>query len=719
MKTQLQTIVAVLTGLASAGSTVADDLPRTRSDFFEAKIRPVLVEHCYECHSGASDPLQGGLRVDTADGLRRGGDSGAAIVAGAPQDSVLLSALRYESFEMPPAGRLPERVIHDFEVWVRDGAVDPRRDDSESSETAADPADPDAGRAFWAFQVPQRSPWLEARGQQSGERVTGSERIDALVERRLAEAGLSPNAAADARTLLRRLTFDLTGLPPDPQDVAAFSVEDSPAAFRRHVDRLLSSPAYGERWARLWLDVARYAEDQAHIVGNNKSLFYPNAWKYRDWVIRALNDDLPYDAFIRLQLAADQIVPDDDEAQAALGFLGLGPKYYRRGDPEVMADEWEDRVDVVSRGLLGLTVACARCHDHKYDPIGTEDYYGLAGVFASTEMYNKPLHVDVARDKKGQAKDPADALHVIRDGDVTDLAVMIRGNVDQRGEVVPRGLPAVLLPPPRREFHDGSGRRELADAIANPRNPLTARVIVNRVWQEYFGRGLVATPSNFGRLGERPTHPELLDDLAVRFMDAGWSLKWLHREIVLSRTWQRSSARSPEAEALDPANRMLWRMPRRRLSIEAWRDAVLTAAGVLNEDVGGESIPPGDVAQTRRTVYASVSRMDLDPLLARFDFPDPNVHAARRTETNTPLQKLFLLNSPFMLQMSDHLAERAAGSGTASGVRIRSLFELALQRPPAADELQAAEAYLTEHPQRGLRQLAQTLLVSNEFWYLD
>jgi mono/diheme cytochrome c family protein len=713
--------VGITVAVLSCDAVTADDAKTEAQaaavEFFEAKIRPVLVKHCYKCHSADSQPLQANLRLDSAPGIKAGGDSGSVIVAGQPEDSLLISALRYESSEMPPMGQLSDNVIRDFENWIAAGAVDPRNDAQPAN--AVQEIDIEAGRTFWAFQPPQASAFLDAQERELNVTVPDDQRIDLLIERRLADADIEANVPADRRTLLRRLSYDLTGLPPSHDQVETFIADESPDALERRVNELLASPAYGERWARLWLDVARYAEDQAHIVGKNRSLCYPNAWKYRDWVIHSLNADMAYDDFIRMQLAADLIAPDDSDSHVALGFVGLGPKYYRRGDAAVMAEEWEDRVDVISRGLQGLTIACARCHDHKYDPIRTEDYYGLAGVFASTEMFNRPLNDKVDTDKKGAAKKPEDSLHIIRDATVHDLAVMIRGDVNQKGDVVPRGFPAVMCDGSRQEFHDGAGRMELAESIASPANPLTARVIINRVWQQYFGAGLVATPSNFGQLGERPSHPELLDDLAVRFMENGWSLKWLHRQIVLSSAYQRSSKNQSDSYAADPANRLLWRMPRRRLSIEAWRDSVLTAAGVLTHAIGGKSTSPGDVNDTRRTVYAEVSRLELSPLLARFDFPDPNAHSARRSETNTPLQKLFLLNSPFMIQMAKSVADRGQLAEETPSGRIQFVFQTTLQRDADEEELRKAELFLNTHPDEGLPQLAQALLVANEFWFLD
>ena len=702
----MRTAFLIICVLFSVPAAIGDE---TRLEFFEKKIRPVLVDHCYSCHAAESESLKGGLLLDTAAGSLHGGESGPAVVPGNPEDSLLVIALKYESFEMPPAGRLPNNVIADFEKWIRDGAVDPRTKAS-TGPNETESIDIEAGRNFWAFQVPKLSSSVPVG-------LADSRRIDFLVQRRLQKEGVSENEKADRRTLIRRVYFDLTGLPPTPEQVRAFVADESESAYSDVVEELLSSGTYGQRWARMWLDLARYAEDQAHIVGRNKSLFYPNAYLYRDWVINALNDDVPYDDFIRLQLAADLLKPVDQNQLAALGFVGLGPKYYRRNDPEVMAEEWEDRVDLVSRGLQGLTVACARCHDHKYDPVRTEDYYALAGVFASTDMHNQPLP-SVKDPKSKDAKNPDNTMHVIRDGKVRDLKVMIRGKHDNLGDTVKRGFIEVVLPEPRRSFTSGSGRLELADAILDEKNPLTARVIVNRVWKEYFGRGIVGTPSNFGQLGDRPTHPELLDDLAVRFMENGWSLKWLHRQIVLSDSYQRSSDVSAAAMSVDPENKLLWRVSRRRLSIESWRDAVLLAAGSLDAKAGGKSIRPDDPEATRRTVYSAVSRFDLNPMLARFDFPDPNAHSAARSSTSTPLQKLFLLNSQFVLKSAAVLAERVIEETESVEEQVERLFQLTCQRSPSSEEIEAAVQLVT-NSDSGLQQIAQSIIASNEFWYLD
>ena len=712
---------AVIVFCSAMSSVFADE----GTEFFEKKIRPVLVERCYKCHSDQPGGVKGGLRLDSRELARKGGDSGAAVVPGNLDASLLWSAIRYEGLEMPPDGKLTDDTIADFETWIKMGAPDPR----EGGPTVATPAPTDwnAARQFWSFQPPSRHP-LPAVSMSAVSMSTVPndswirQPIDAFILAKLVGAGLEPNGAADRRTLIRRVSFDLTGLPPAAEDVAGFVHDEHPLAYERLVDRLLSSPQYGERWARLWLDIARYAEDQAHIVGNDRSLCYPNAYLYRDWVVAAFNQDMAYDEFVKRQLAADLVSPDDKASHAALGFLGLGPKYYRRNAPEVMADEWEDRVDIVSRGLLGLTVACARCHDHKFDPIPTHDYYALAGVFASTEMFNRPLDDKAELGKNGQAKEVQHAMHIVRDIDVQNLPVHIRGDVKNKGPVVNRRFLQVLSTADAAPFQRGSGRLDLADAIIDRGNPLTARVIVNRIWAQFFGRPLVATPSNFGSLGEKPSHPELLDDLAVRFMDGGWSLKELQRELVLSATYRQSTDSDPRRQGVDPANVLLWRMNRRRLSIEAWRDAVLSIAGQLDLRMGGPSIDPENPAQGRRTVYSEVSRLKLSPLLALFDFPDPNAHSERRSETTTPLQKLFVLNSQFMVRQAESLATRIASISSDDTARITAGYSAVFSRAPTADELRMAHEFLTscgEGDSTRWVQFAQVLLASNELFMID
>src|SRR6266542_3807960 len=537
-------------------------------------------------------------------------------------------------------------------------------------------ADWNKERDFWSF----RPPTAQARPVVRNTRWP-SQPLDYFILARLEQTNLSPSPEADPRTLVRRVTFDLTGLPPTPEEVQAFLKDKRPDAYLRLAERLLASPWFGERLASLWLPLARYAEDQAHQVGSDTTMFYPHAYRYREWVINAFNRDLPYDQFIRLQLAADK-TDGDSENLVALGFLGLGPKYYNRNRVEVQADEWEDRVDTVSRSMLGLTVACARCHDHKFDPITTSDYYALAGVFASTKMVNKTPEGKIVEGKVSADKMPPDTFHVVEDGEAQNLNVFIRGNVERKGPVVERRLLSLLSEGEPEPFKDGSGRRELAEAIASRSNPLTARVMVNRLWGLYFGRPLVQTPSNFGHSGMLPTHPELLDDLAVRFMDNGWSVKTLVREIVLSSTYRQSSKAASGQASADTANELLGRMNLRRLSIEQWRDAILFVSGELAwED--GKSLELDDPANHRRTLYARISRLKLNDLLMQFDYPDANVHAERRAVSTSATQKLFLLNSPFMMARAKALAERLTTDRKEDDARrIRRAYRLLLGRVP-------------------------------------
>ncbi len=543
-----------------------------------------------------------------------------------------------------------------------------------------------------------------------------------------------PSSMADRATLARRLSFDLIGLPAEFEDVAHILADSSPQAIENFIEQLLASPAFGENWARMWLDLARYGEDQAHIVGNDRSLCYPNAYKYRDWVVEAFNGDLPYDRFVTQQVAAD-LVPADAPDLRPLGFLGLGPKYYNRGSQEVMADEWEDRVDVVTRGILGLTVACARCHDHKYDPIPTDDYYALAGIFASTAMYNMPVKADAEKKDNGDAKNPEEALHIVRDSQSKDLNVLIRGDVKRKGDIAPRQFLRSIEPESSPwPVGNSSGRSELAAAIVDPRNPLTARVFVNRVWGRMFGQFLVSTPSNFGRLGATPSHPALLDDLAYRFIASGWSMKWLVREIATSATYQQSSSMGEQPASTDPENVWLSRMNRKRLTVEAWRDSILAAAGRLDRQIGGPSIDPQNPNITRRTLYSEVSRLEVNKMLSLFDFPDPNAHAERRVRTTTSLQKLFVLNSPFMVAQSQFFSNRIKGESSVAAVDnarefIACAIEQAFSRSATQEELTIFTNYLesatsntTDEPGKLAdvwTQLAHVLLASNELAYVD
>jgi cytochrome c553 len=744
--------------------------------FFEKKIRPVLVAHCYSCHSTeaqSAKKLKGGLLLDSKATLLKGGDSGPAIVAGKPDDSLLIKGLRHtDELRMPPKGKLPATIVADFETWIKMGAPDPR--DSKASSTGRE-INMTEGRKFWAFQPPRKHlpPQVKDASWPKGD-------IDRFILAGLEAKGLRPVRPATKRELIRRATFDLIGLPPTPEEVEAFLQDESAEAFARVVERLLRSPHHGERWARYWLDVARFAEDQAHTFAVTP---FTQAFRYRDWVIKALNDDMPYDRFVKLQLAGDLMpdAPSDPfEKVAGLGFLGLGVSYYKNtAAAQAIADELDDRIDTLTRGFLGLTVACARCHDHKFDPIPTRDYYSLAGIYNSSDLktqmvappaeierYNQAQQRMKSKDdqikkwlaemakKKGKKNIPKEQegkllsseemkelaqmraeletvrksvppkppeVHVIAGGGKA-MRVYIRGNPAQQGEPAPKGFLQVLSA--KTETSKDFGRLELANAIASKDNPLTARVIVNRVWQHHFGRGLVGTPSNFGQLGERPTHPELLDWLAVRFVENGWSLKKLHRDILLSATYQLSSSGDARNAEVDGDNRLLWRMNRHRLDVEAMRDSLLAVSGKLDRTAGG---PPQEASarnNLRRTIYARISRHRLDPTLNLFDFPDPNVTSAARPVTTIPQQQLFVLNSEFVVDQAQAFAKRLENGGGSDQQKIARAFELAYNRPPTGEETQLGLAFLSEPTGKDDRltrweQYAQVLLGTNEFLYVD
>ena len=567
----------------------------------------------------------------------------------------------------------------------------------------------DAAEEFWAFQAPTRPSLPE-----SGKAMPSSHRSDLFLNAALAERELSPQRKSTDQAYFRRLHFVLTGLPPSAEDQADFLASEDPNKRQLWADRLLASYGYGERLTSFWLPIARYAEDQAHEVGDNKALTYPNAHLYRQWVIDAFNRDLSYDDFVRFQLAADLHEANSD--RDALGFLGLGPKYYNRGRLEVKADEWEDRVDTVTRTFLGLTVACARCHDHKYDPISKEDYHSMAGVFASTEMSNETLPgQEPAKDKDGKPKKgaaPAHTRHIVKEGKVQNLPIFIRGDVNQKGDTVKRGFLTALSKGKPQEFGEGSGRKQLAEALVHPDNPLTARVMVNRLWKEIFGQAVVNTPSNFGALGQRPTHPQLLDDLAVSF-DEHRSIKRMIREMIETTAFHRESVSGPSLGEHDPANQWLGRMSRRKLSFEMWRDAILTASESLDPR-GGRSLEIEDENNRRRTVYALISRLDLNDVLEQFDYPDPNIHAPHRGDTTTTTQKLYLLNHPFVLEQATLLGRHAEAAD--GGITL--LYHRLLSRFPQKHERSRAQAFLDSGEERWPA-LAQVLICSNEMLYLD
>ncbi len=594
-------------------------------------------------------------------------------------------------------------------------------------------------------------------------------RIDYFILAKMEEAGRKPAPRADERVLQRRVAFDLTGLPPSG---------DVSVQWNRLVDETLRSPHYGERWARHWLDLARYVDQTPDWLDSTKY-----SYLYRDWVVQALNQDMPYDRFVVWQLAADFLPECGPEDRVALGFIGLSPTYFKELQlpPEIIkttvADEWEEHVDAIGRTFLGLTLACARCHDHKSDPVTAQDYYALAGVFASVKLSEVPTMKDefwkpvakaraevaamekqiteMAKKKPKDLKEQTAAMEVkiaalktrtphynmpmanaveeaalfvvnkekghgtkldYKMGMARDLELMKRGNPNDLGETVPRRFLSAFpsktgLP---RKFTTGSGRLELAQAIVEDAAPLAARVIVNRVWKHHFGRGLVDTPSEFGNLGELPTHPELLDDLAGRFMEHGWSLKWLHREILNSATWQQSSVVT-DSEKRDPENKLYARMLRRRLDWESWRDAILTVTGQIDLKMGGPASAISDLKNVRRSLYGASDRQDMDPMLRIHDVPDPGAHNPWRTETITPLQGLFALNSPFMQQQADVFGKWAMQHST-DEVYVR-LFG----RKPSVHEADAAKAFIRgrEADAAAWSQYAQALLAGNEMLFVD
>jgi hypothetical protein len=518
----------------------------------------------------------------------------------------------------------------------------------------------------WAFQKPRPQPLPEVVDENWPRSA-----MDRFVLARLENKRLRPSRRAPARQLARRLYFDLIGLPPTAEQVAELEADASYEAWDKLVDRLLASPHYGERWGRYWLDVARYADTKGYVFREDRN--YPKAYTYRDWVIGAMNDDLPFDRFLVAQLAADQL--GAPELLPAMGFLTLGRRFINN-----QHDIIDDRIDVVTRGLMGLTVTCARCHDHKYDPVPTADYYSLYGVFASCR----------------EPKDGPGPLVLVDLPEPREPRIFLRGNPRNPGDQVPRQFLAVLCNGDRKPFQQGSGRMEMARAIASAENPLTARVWVNRVWSHLFGRGLVRTLSDFGVRSDPPSHPALLDHLAVQFVEHGWSTKWLIRQIVTSATYQQASGDRSDGRQADPENRFLWRTSRRRLDLEAMRDAVLAAAATLDGTMGGPSVRLTEAPYPRRrTVYGFIERQNLPGMFRTFDFANPDTHSPERPRTTVPQQALYLMNSPFAMEQAEALAKRATRYATAdTACRISQLYRHAFAREPSAEETALGREFL-------------------------
>jgi len=901
---------AAAVALLGSFSTVAHAAEPTKEgiEFFETKIRPVLAESCYQCHSVEAKnnkKLKSKFYADSMEGLTKGGDTGnPGIVPGDPEKSSLIKSIRYEykddddTMNMPPkkgdkGGKLPDEVIKNFEKWVKMGAPAPaefqkpkeaKADASSGTSpeaTATDPKAPSA-KAHWAFGPPALSAVPAVKNT-----AWAKTEIDRFVLAKLEAKGLQPAAQADRRTLIRRATFGLSGLPPTPEEVEAFVADQSPNAYEKLIDRLLADPRYGERWARHWLDVARYSDTKGYVFQEERR--YPYAYTYRDYVIQAFNNDKPYDRFLIEQIAADKLnLGDDKSSLAAMGFLTVGRRFLNRQE-----DIIDDRIDVVTRGTMGLTVACARCHDHKFEPIPTRDYYSLYGVFASSvepdvlplisdakgspefekelakrqaavEAYLVGLRDELAAkartpkgfaayllatlaspDRRGGSDNPdinramlsrlraelsaaaqkkdqifaawrmyaavkpdeftakaqivtdriakASDIHplvkvafkespkslndvaerysellakfdkpeplknadeealrqvlrgeqsllavptnelerglrrdqrnkhrdlqkkveqlqatspdappramVMNDGNPHDVPIFIRGNSGNRGVIAPRQFLEILSGPERKKFTNGSGRLELAEAIASKSNPLTARVMVNRVWTWHFGTGIVTTPSDFGLRSDPPSHRELLDWMAVTFMNDGWSVKQLQKRIMMSAVYQQSSADNPAARAIDPENRLLWRQNRKRLEFEAIRDGMLAVSGQLHQSPFGRPVDINRPEENRRTIYGFIDRQNLPSMFRSFDFASPDMHTPMRLGTTVPQQALFFLNSPFAQRQAKMMVQRQdVKSRAALPEKVTRIYQLLYGRSPTPDELAMAQQFLDSEP---------------------
>ncbi len=783
----MRTVWAMIAALAAVAAVPAAEPDAAKVEFFEKKVRPILTAHCNGCHS-ADTKLAGGLRVDDHKGLLTGGNTGPAVVPDKPGEGTLLRRItqKDEKRRMPLEGeKLTDAQVETLSAWIKDGAVWPAVG-VPASFGKTKPEYEELKKTHWAFQPIKGSRDPKGSAEQNP--------IDDFVRTKLTAVGLKPAPVADKLTLIRRLTFDLTGLPPTPVEIDTCLADDSSDALEKLVDRLLASPRFGEHWGRHWLDVARYGES----TGPSRNIPYPFAWKYRDYVIDSFNADVPFDRFIREQIAGDLLDAKDkaerDHLAAATGFVALGVKdVNQRFKVRFQMDNVDEQIDVVTRSVLGLTASCARCHDHKFDPIPTKDYYALAGIFTSTDnasglrnqmggaglAYYDPanliatataadlpavppeqldkLKAEVAEVKKAwdairgtpeglkpaangqptqrpfrlkyEAKqaelnaltDPAArgfAVHGVRDSKtIGDTELRVRGEAEKLGPVVPRGfLTAFAVKDSRPVNAKESGRRELADWLTSPHNPLAARVFVNRAWAKLFGRGIVSTVDNFGVTGDTPTHPELLDHLAGRFVADGWSVKKLVRTLVLTRTYRQSAEATAEAKKLDPENKLLWRHAPRRLTAEEFRDAALLAAGELDVTrPKGWAAPPLQMVEMRdngpeakqvheladkskaRSVFLPLLRGVTPHALEAFDPVDQTLVSGRRDTTSVPGQALFVLNSPFVRRQALTLAERVLKAEKADADRIATVYRVALGRTPTEQEVERAKQFVAEY----------------------
>ncbi|MBX3448878.1 MAG: DUF1553 domain-containing protein [Planctomycetaceae bacterium] len=809
--------------------------------FFESKIRPVLVEHCHECHSADSKILQGGLRVDHRAGLLTGGDSGAAIDPDKPADSLLLKALRHDVFAMPPKGKLPDSIIRDFETWIAMGVPDPREAVTGLTQRAVSLEE---GRRHWAFQIITDPP-VPAVSDSNW----SLDPLDHFVLAKLDAAGLRPVADANRHVWLRRVSLDLTGLPPTPADIDAFVRDDSPDAYAVVVDRLLGSRAFGERWARHWLDLTGYAD----MMGTSNNVFAEHAWRYRDYLIDAYAKDKPFDRFVREQIAGDLMPAGSPEEQAenitATGFLMVGDVEIVEPDKAKMeADHIDTQVTKIGMAFLGMTLGCVRCHDHKFDPITLPEYYGIAGILRSSPATHKipfgvwsrlnatdlpetseqlaartkqeaehEAHLAAMNNERSQLetekgsvleelkkleqaasagsetveankaraesltkrrdeiagrqgtlgrliqhaeffRSKAPRAYAMHDGDQpADMPIYIRGNPYAPGAVVPR---SAMLVPSWEAFPEipagQSGRLQLAEWLADRRNPLTPRVAVNRIWQKLFGEGIVRSVDYFGTRGDLPSHPELLDHLATRFLQNGWSQKQLIRDLVLSRTYRLSSTNDAASAAVDPDSRLLWRMNPQRLDAEALRDSLLAISGELIASNGGPGLVLedvdncGDLVQAgvnppnyahrkprpgqefQRTIYLPVLRINTtgdDRIRTHFDFVNPAQIAGQRSQTVVPTQALFVMNGDLFRKRAKGLADSLLAESPETGTRLEQLWLRVVNRPISDAERSTAAAFLTElgaminetdsaaRDSLAWQELCHSLLASNEFLF--
>ena len=739
-------------------------------EFFENKIRPVLAKNCYVCHSAEAKTRMGGLSLDTRDGIREGGQRGHAVVPSDAEASLILNALRYDgALKMPPTGKLSDEVVQDFTAWIEMGAPDPR--EAQTTATQQSSIDLEQGRQYWAFQAP-REQALPAVRDLAWPRGA----VDQFVLAALEDRGLQPVPNASKPDLLRRATYDLTGLPPTVAELEAFMADNSDRAYSQAVERLLESDRFGERWGRHWLDVVRYSD----TIGRTRNLPFPMAWRYRDYVIRAFNTDKPFDRFVQEQVAGDLLPyssPEERvENQVATGFLALGAHDLNEPDPKQFdMDVADEMINATTRSVLALSVGCARCHDHKFDPIPTKDYYALAGIFRSTELRNglrrrprfnagyfriqKMVELDGIPDftttdaaevraererlwgELQAAEEQRDrtlcrkfarelsklpvpenlAMGVVEAAEPQELRVNIGGDPHTFGDAVDRGFVQVLYPSDEQIPQigpDESGRLQLAEWLTRSDNPLTARVMANRIWHQLTGKGIVATVDNFGSAGRQPTNQALLDYLAVRFVDSGWSVKSLVREVVLSRTYQLSTQLDGANFAKDPDNDFNWRANLRRLEAESVRDSVLYVSGVLELGAtprspvasfdrsqllnpGNKQLRAWEFDDAYRSVFVPVVRNLASRMFETFDFPEPSETHGVRDVTTSPSQALLLMNGSFVRSNALIAAERLIAAHARDRDRARYAFRQVLSRDPSATE--------EERAVRRVREIAQAL----------